>query len=145
MEHAVTEAAVSLPQTTRVQVDLQADPTVNYASYQNNVPVVRSLTLSNTTSDPLPAIEILVRCEPDFAEPLRLRYERLNPGETRIDAPDLKFQHRYLAELNEAERGRIVVEVTSEGAEVARTDSPVEVPARGIWQWGWPFYYVSSA
>ena len=83
-----------------IHVEMLVDPTVNYASYQNNVPLIRSLTLTNGTDEPLRDIQIVVRCEPAFADVMRLRFERLDAQETRrLDALDLKFQHRYLSDL----------------------------------------------
>ena len=118
----------------KVQVTIQVDPTVNYASYQNNVPLVRSLTITNSTNEPLHSLEITVSCEPEFADAMRLQFERLDSQETRrIDALDLKFQHRYLAELNEAERGRVIVQVSSAGTELARADQAVDVLAYDQW------------
>src|SRR5688500_15125308 len=102
MDSTATDASGSLRETTKIKIEIQADPTVNYASYQNNVPLVRSLTLTNATDEPVRDVEIGVRCEPVFADTMRLRFERLDAREMRrIDALDLKFQHRYLAELNE--------------------------------------------
>ena len=135
MQHTATGAVVgSLQENATIQIDIQADATVSYASYQNNVPLLRSLTLTNATDEPLRELEVVVRCEPDFAEAMRLQFERLDAKETRrIDALDLKFQHRYLAEMNEAERGRVIVQVNSAGAEVARTDHAVDVLAYDQW------------
>jgi hypothetical protein len=54
---------------------------------------------------------------------MHLQFERLDSGETRwLDALDLKFQHRYLAELNEAVRGRLTVHVSMAGIEIATLD-----------------------
>ncbi|MEX1993634.1 MAG: hypothetical protein WD929_03140 [Steroidobacteraceae bacterium] len=76
---------------------------------------------------------LVLRCEPAFAEPLRLRFERLDAKETRrLDALDLKFRHGYLAELTEAERGRIIVEVTAGGAEAESTFLASSATARAI-------------
>lgn len=112
MERIVTDSEKTLQQRTEIKIELTADPTVNYASYQNNVPLIRGLALSNATDEPLRDVEVVVRCEPAFAETMRLRFERLDAKESRhLQALDLKFQHRYLAELNEAERGRVIVEV----------------------------------
>jgi len=117
-----------------VQLEIHADPTVSYASYQNNVSLLRSLNITNSTEEPLHDVEIAVRCEPEFADTMRLKFERLDPNETRrVDALDLKFQHRYLAELNEAERGRIVVHVHAAGAELAHADHRVDLLAYDQW------------
>lgn len=134
MESTTTDIGESSQEATKVQVEIHADPTVNYASYQNNVPLLRSLTLTNAKEEPLHNIEVLVRCEPEFADALRLQFERLDAKETRrIDVLDLKFQHRYLADLNEAERGHVIVQVNSAGVELARADHAVDVLAYDQW------------
>lgn len=120
--------------TTGVHVQVLADPTVSYASYQNNVPLLRSLSITNATDQPLCDVEVAMRCEPEFADAMRLQFERLEPEETRrTDALDLNFRHQYLADLNEAERGRIVVRINSAGTELARADHTVDVLAYDQW------------
>lgn len=115
-------------------VQILADRTISYASYQNNVPLLRQLSITNLTEEPLRDVAIAVHCEPEFADAMRFQFERLDPKETRrLDALDLKFRHQYLAELNEAERGRVIVRVSSAGVEVARTDQPVDVLAYDQW------------
>ncbi|MEO5955547.1 MAG: hypothetical protein ABIR36_07650, partial [Nitrospiraceae bacterium] len=117
-----------------VVVQIMADPTVSYASYQNNVPLLRGLSITNVTDEVLRDVEVSVRCEPEFADAVRLQFERFDPRETRrIDALDLKFRHQYLAELNEAERGRVVVRVSSAGVELACTNHRVDVLAYDQW------------
>ena len=122
------------PRKDPVIVQILADPTVSYASYQNNIPLLRSLRIMNATEASLREIELSVRCEPEFADGLSLRFERLDPKETRgVDALDLKFRHQYLTELNEAERGRVIVRVSVAGEEVAVADHPVDVLAYDQW------------
>ena len=122
------------PRKDPVVVQILADPTVSYASYQNNIPLLRSLRITNATEASLREIELSVRCEPEFADGLSLRFERLDPKETRgVDALDLKFRHQYLTELNEAERGRVIVRVSVAGEEVAVADHPVDVLAYDQW------------
>ena len=134
MSNIVDDVSATLREAMKVHLEIQTDPTVNYASYQNNVPLIRSLTLTNGTEEPLRDVEIIVRCEPAFADILRLRFERLDASETRqLDALDIKFQHRYLSELNEAERGRIIVEVNAGGLEVARSEHAIDVLAYDQW------------
>jgi very-short-patch-repair endonuclease len=117
-----------------IVVSLLSDPAVNYASYQNHVPLVRSLTLTNISAETLRNLEVLIRCEPAFAESLKLQFEQLVPGEVRrIDALDLKFHHSYLAGLNEAERGHVSVEVLSGGESLAKKDHAVDVLAYDQW------------
>ncbi len=130
-----TAGSTEAPQSSAgIQVRILADSTVSYASYQNNVPLLRSLSVTNATDKPLHDVEITVRCEPEFSDAMRLQFERLESKETRrIDALDLKFRHQYLAELNEAERGRVIVQVNSAGTEAARADHAVDVLAYDQW------------
>lgn len=122
------------PTQATVVIEMVADSTVSYASYQNNVPLLRSLIITNQTDTVLLNLEVSVCCEPEFVETLRIKFERLDPNDARhIDAVDLKFRHQYLAELSEAERGRVIVTVTSGGAELARSDCPIDVLAYDQW------------
>lgn len=130
----MSDQGKSLQTVSGLLIDVQVDATVNYASYQNNVPLVRGISITNTSDEPLHDLEILVQCEPAFAEALRLRFARLDAQETRrIEAIDLKFQHRYLAELNEAERGRVSFQVTAREIEIAQADRVVDLLAYDQW------------
>lgn len=117
-----------------VTIDVRIDATVSYAAYQNHVPLVRHLSISNATGEVAQDVEVTLQCNPAFAQPLTLRFERLDIGETRqIGAVDLKFEHRYLAELNEAERGQVSITVKTNGTEIAREDRAVDVLAYDQW------------
>jgi len=134
MESSAVDSKTAEIYTAKIEIDILADPTVNYASYQNNVPLIRGLTLTNTTEEALRDIEISIRCEPEFSESLRLRFERLDAhGVHHLDAIDLKLHHRYLAELTEAERGRLIITVSSAGVEIAKVDQAIDVLAYDQW------------
>ncbi|TRW89747.1 DUF4011 domain-containing protein [Candidatus Methylobacter oryzae] len=122
----------------RLTVEINVAPTVSYASYQNHVPLLRSLTLVNdgedSNSHDYRNIEVIVRTEPSFADVVRFRFELLGAGETRKISPlDLKFNHTYLAELTEREYGRLIVQVLSEDSEIFQSDQPVEILAYDQW------------
>ena len=134
MGKILTDLNESMQVVPSLLIDVQVDATVSYASYQNNVPLVRFISITNNGEEPLYDLEILVQCEPEFAEALRLRFARLDARETRrIEAVDLKFQHGYLAELNEAERGRVSFKITAREIEIAKTDRAVDVLAYDQW------------
>lgn len=117
-----------------LSINLVADATLGYASIQNHVPVVRSIELTNTGAGPLRDLQVLVRTDPAFAQPLRVRFEALAPGEHRLVTPvDLSVEHAYLAQLNELERARICVEVLVDGVVVTQAERPVEVLAYDQW------------
>ena len=124
----------SSPSAPNITITAQIDTTVNYASYQNNVPLIRTLSIQNQSEEPLQDIEIVIKCEPSFADIMRLRFAHLDAHETRrIDPIDLKIAHRYLAELNEAERGRVIIEVIANNTLIATAEHPVDVLAYDQW------------
>jgi very-short-patch-repair endonuclease len=115
-------------------IGLIADGTVGYAALQNDVPLIRELSITNTSAGTLTDIEVLISAEPVFAELTLLRFDRLAAGETRRLAPlDIKVSHAYLASLTELERGRLVIEVRVAGNSVQRAEHPIEVLAYDQW------------
>lgn len=65
-----------------VMIEIEADPTLGYASIQNAVPVLRSLRLINRSQETFENVEVQIRCNPAFAQPVRLRFDagaRRNP------------------------------------------------------------------
>jgi very-short-patch-repair endonuclease len=117
-----------------VLVDIEADGTLGYASIQNAVPVIRFLRLTNNGPDALEGLEVLVSCNPRFAEGARLRFDRLAPSESRRISPiDLRPDHTYLADLQEAAQATITVVVMAGNTELARKTQAVEVLAYDQW------------
>lgn len=121
-------------QSAGLEVGIEADATVGYASIQNSVPVVRSLRLTNHGPEPLANLQVLVTCNPQFAQGIKLRFDRLAPGEGRSVAPlDLVPDHTYLAELQEAVHASINVSVLSGADELAQKAQPLDVLAYDQW------------
>lgn len=119
-------------------VEINVAPTVSYASYQNHVPFLRSLTLSNPVKDNscqgYSDIEVVIRTEPPIADVLRIRLESLGAGETRqISSLDLKLNHTYLADLSELEHGRLNIQVLSNGVEILQIDQAIDILAYDQW------------
>lgn len=117
-----------------MMIEIEADPTLGYASIQNAVPVLRSLRLTNRSQETFENVEVHIRCNPAFAQPVRLRFDVLVPGEIRRIAPlDLAPDHGYLADLQEAQRAAIEVTAQADGREVGRAAQPVAVLAYDQW------------
>ena len=132
---ASAEALEAQPHPVQpVTVDIEADPTLGYASIQNSVPVIRALRVTNNGADALEHIEVSVSCNPRFAESMTLRFERLAAGESRRISPlDLRPDHSYLAELQEAAAASISVTVHAAGTELGRETQAVQVLAYDQW------------
>ena len=125
------EAVVPPPE---LRIDLVSDPTISYAHVQNHVPIVRKLRLTNLLDHALVSAEVLVSCDPEFAEPIKLRFDRIEIGESRVIAPlDLAPNHTYLAKLTESERARITVRVRSGDEDIASASQLIDVLAYDQW------------
>ena len=117
-----------------VSIDVEADVTLGYASIQNSVPVVRALRIANNTGETLESVQVLVSCNPWFAQGIKLRFDRLASGESRRIAPiDLLPDHAYLAGLQEATAGHIKVTVLVGSDERAHVAQPLEILAYDQW------------
>ncbi len=132
LDASIDAAAVEV--RPRVAVEIEADPTLGYASIQNSVPVLRSLRLTNHTEQSLERLVVLVTCAPRFAQGVKLQFDQLGPGETRRLSPiDLKPDHSYLSDLQEAVKASIRVSVVQGTDELAHVEQSVNVLAYDQW------------
>lgn len=117
-----------------IQITIAADRTIGYAAIQNNVPVVRSLTVQNNGTEELRDVEVTVTCSPGFALGERLRFDRLMPGEKRNVSPlDLKPDHTYLTRLDESERAAITVRALHGEELMGEARAEIDVLAYDQW------------
>lgn len=117
-----------------LDIQIVADRTIGYAAIQNNVPVVRALSLQNNGPEPLVDVEVVLRCAPAFAVGLKLKFERIMPGESRRISPiDLAPNHEYLSRLDEAERASIFATASSHDKLIAEVSTDIEVLAYDQW------------
>lgn len=117
-----------------VAIEIESDATLGYASIQNSIPVIRSLRLTNRGEDAMEGLEVLIACNPGFAQGTKLRFERLAPGETRRIAPiELQPDHSYLADLQESVNASITVSVLAGAAEIASKSQAIQVLAYDQW------------
>lgn len=133
LESNTASLLAEAPQTG-VELELESDATLGYASIQNSVPVIRSLRLKNHGADALEGLEVLIACNPGFAQGTKLRFDRLAPGETRRISPiELQADHAYLADLQEAINASITVTVMAGPIEVATKSQSLQVLAYDQW------------
>ena len=118
----------------KIVIDIESDATIGYASIQNAVPVVRSLRLTNHHSDAIEDLQVLVTCNPAFAQGIKLRFDRLGPGETRGLSPvDLHPDHTFLSHLQESVNASIKVSVLAGIHELACVIQPIQILAYDQW------------
>lgn len=134
MDENLPKVPVPEPTVGTLRVEVQADPTVGYASIQNAVPVVRSLRLSNGTENRIEGLEVAIACNPSFARGTKIRFESLAPGESRLISPlDLHPDHGYLSDLQEGMSAAITASVMHGTEELAQTTQPIQVLAYDQW------------
>ena len=115
-----------------IKVDVAASLT--YASYQNAVPVIRSIIIDNKTNRPFQDCRIALTSSPAFLRPKIWTVDRLAPGDS-LTLTDRKvdLDAGYLAGLNEAERGEICLSMSSGGEVLYECTLDVRLLARDEW------------
>lgn len=105
-----------------------------YASYQNAIPVIRSILIENSSDRHFADCKLELTSSPSFLRPKSWAVDRLVPGD-RLPLSDRKVEldAGYLAGLNEAERGEITLRLSSAGDILDERRLPVRLLARDEW------------
>lgn len=115
-----------------LSVDLASS--ITYASYQNAVPVLRSLVVSNPTAQLLEHCRIELSTTPPFLRPKTWALDRLQAGdELVITDRRVELDPAYLARLDEAERGEITLILRQGDIVLAEERTLVRLLARDEW------------
>src|SRR5215475_7724316 len=117
-----------------LHIELDLDPTVNFAMQQNDVPVVKAIRLSNTSEEELRELGVQVWGAPEFMVPWSGRVAAIAPGGTyNLELPAIELSATFLLELTERLVGAVQVEVARDGQTVAQLRQRIEVLARDQW------------
>jgi very-short-patch-repair endonuclease len=120
------------PTTPKIVADVASSFT--YASYQNAIPVLRSVAILNGTDRQFQSCKLELTSSPAFLRAKSWTVDRLIPGD-QLPLTDRKVEldAGYLAGLNEAERGTITLRLScgEEILEEKRTE--VRLLARDEW------------
>ncbi|TIU33953.1 MAG: DNA helicase, partial [Mesorhizobium sp.] len=125
-------AGISAAPVIEVVADIAASFT--YASFQNAIPVIRSIALNNPTQQGFEKCTLELTSNPPFLRAKSWTIDRIVAGD-RLPLSDRKIDldAGYLAGLNEAERGEITLRLTSGGAVLAEQRVAVRLLARDEW------------
>ncbi len=119
------------------EIEIEADlsSAINYASWQNSVPFVRALRISNNQETALSRLRLELEITPAFAKPKNWTIDRIPPGEEVVVSDRLvQLDPDYLAGLNEAERGVAQLRLLDgDGAVLAETAHDIRLLARDEW------------
>ena len=115
-----------------IKADLAASFT--FASYQNAIPVIRSIMVENATSRLAENITLELTSVPGFLRPKSWTIDRILPGESlNLSDRRIELDPAYLAGLNEAERGEITLRLRSREGSLDEQRIAVRLLARDEW------------
>lgn len=105
-----------------------------YASYQNAIPVIRSIRIENSDGRHHENVRVDLSSSPAFLRAKTWVVDRLAPGDS-LPFGDRKvdLDADYLAGLNEAERGEITLRLSTGDAVLDEQRFPVRLLARDEW------------
>ncbi|MBA4785213.1 MAG: DUF3320 domain-containing protein [Rhizobiales bacterium] len=117
-----------------VGIKAEIAPCFTYASFQNAVPVIRSIRIDNPTLENIQDCQLHLVASPPFIRAKSWTIDRVLAGDN-ITVTDRKvdLDASYLSGLNEAERGVVTLTLTARGSTLCETSVPVRLLARDEW------------
>lgn len=127
-------AAAALAARAKPRVVADVARCINYASWQNSVPVIRSLEIHNDTDETFHKLNLKLTLSPPVARNKSWIIESLCArSSVTLRDRDLQLDSDYLAGLNEAERGIAAFRLLWEGQLVAESLHDLRILARDEW------------
>ncbi len=109
-------------------------PCFTFASFQNAIPVVRSIIIENQGPEVFERCRLELTSSPAFLRAKTWTIERLLPGdELALSDRKVDLDPAYLDGLNEAERGEITLRLVSGDRVLCVEHRPVRLLARDEW------------
>ncbi|WP_138468940.1 DUF3320 domain-containing protein [Poseidonocella sp. HB161398] len=107
---------------------------VNFASAQNGVSILRTLSLANRGQRQLEGLTVTLESAPALLRPRSWTLDRLSPGDMRaLPGLETVLDDQILAGLDEAEFGSLTLTVAENGRELLRETRRIEMLARDEW------------
>jgi len=130
-----SEADASAEAETPFEIRVDATRALTYASWQNSVPLLRSVSVANQSAETAAGLQLELETRPAFARTKRWTLDRLLPGEElAISDRHITLDPEYLAGLNEAERGLACFRlIDAKGDVLAEREEDIRLLARDEW------------
>ena len=117
----------------RARLAARFQPALNAALWQNHVPVLAELSVSNVSGEPM-EVEIELGCAPPVLRARTWRLAGVGPGQVRVvDELDVPVDGPFLSTLTEAARGTVSLTARSGGAVVAEFSQDIRILAFNEW------------
>lgn len=118
----------------KTEVNFDYSPVINFALQQNHVPVIRELSVKNTSGADWQDVVVELTAEPDFAAVWRQPIGMLRDQESRFyKSTSPVLSSKYLAELTERVSGGFTLTVTADGEAVHQEHYKVDLLAYDQW------------
>lgn len=133
-EFIVSSAEATAHEVRSIEILADVATSFTYASFQNAIPVLRSIAIGNPTNENLESCTLELVSSPPFLRAKTWAVDRIVAGD-RLLISDRKVEldSSYLAGLNEAERGEITLRLSTGKGLVAENRLPVRLLARDEW------------
>jgi len=122
-------------EATKNLVELDFLPVISYALYQNHVPVIRTLQLTNNTEKDWQSVKIQIVPADDFAEILHLHFDSIAAG-TSFQAETIQFKIKpaFLSSLTEKMSSSFLLTVHIDNdEEIFRQEYDIDLLAYDQW------------
>lgn len=107
---------------TKVVIEIDSNPTTSYALQASGVPLVRCITITNTSDETLEEVRLSVDTDPQFMLHFETYIDLIKPGESFvIEKPELVMSHDYLSHNIEGVTGSLSAILHKDGSEIGRT------------------------
>lgn len=117
-----------------LEIQLETAHRVNFASAQNNIPIIKSVTLINHDEEPINNLYISLRVDPPVISPKSWTIDEVPPyAERTLSDLTTPLDIRHLRGLNETEIGEMIVSITSSGETLIKNRQHIELLARDQW------------
>lgn len=119
---------------TGVTIDVEIASCFTYASYQNAIPIIKSITIKNGTSQDIENGKLYLVSVPPFIRSRKWTFDRIVSGEALpVSDRRIELDAAYLAGLNEAERGEVRLVLAAGETVLSDVRFPVRLLARDEW------------
>ncbi len=117
-----------------VVIDVTISARINFASAQNAVPIIKSLTLRAPDDRAFEGLRLTLNAQPPFLREKTWVFDRLDAdNDVTIQDRDVTLDLAFLDSLNEAEHGQLTFTLLSGERVIAETVQPIEILARDEW------------
>ncbi|TLS36794.1 DUF4011 domain-containing protein [Pseudalkalibacillus caeni] len=116
-----------------IECHYEYDKKVSFALQQNHVPVVKFLSIKNTSADSLSNIKVEITANPEFSEVYSLNIEKIESDEVIEIRPDLQLSSHFLSVLDESIVGNLQLTISDGDRELYKENLPIDVMSFDSW------------